>query len=405
MVEKTTAALSTLFLATGMLKKHQLEEASKTATNLSVPIERALTMLDMLSNESITLAKDAEELVENGTISLDMAVRAVRLARQQNMLLEDAIGVIGSVHKQTAKVQTITTPLTSLLIECGLIATDAAAKAAIQARDTGMQPGRILVLNREVSSWAMNAALSGLVLVKEKKIEKEHAIEGIKAIGHRRISIEQSLFELGLYVGKGEQSLKIGELIPMAGLLSEGDLLECIEIELVKEKQLGQVLLEQGFITNEVLESAVVLTDMIASRNIKGYQAAEALRKVFDKGISVYHAMGELDPPVQAPQKEITFGDLLVEAGLASAETVEGCLPDKSMSTIKSGKKVLSAGIINESMLYLALRSYSLYNQTLLSADNAAGALRICSEKGIGLDEALSKMGWLLPARMQWIWT
>lgn len=408
MLEKqasSTDNFGTLVLSTGLISPQQMEEAKKTSKNLNVPLERSLVMLDMMSGFLLGLVQEANELVSNGTVSLDLAVRALRLARQHNMKLKDAIGVLGQVHKKTGRVQTITTPVTELLLASNMITMEQIGRAVSQAQDSGMQTGRILVLNRDVSSWMMTAVLNALLMVRDGKIEKDHAKEAISTVGNRRVSIEQALFELGLYVEKEGNTVRIGELVAMAGLVSESDMLECLEIELVKEKQFGQILLEQGLVTSELLEAAIILQDMVASGNIKAFQAAEALRAVRDKGVMVYQAMAELKPPPQAPQKHISPQDLLVEAGFLDRDTIQQLVTDEETSSIRVGKKVLTAGIISEAFLYLALRTYSLFRQGFLSADQATKALALCKSDNMSLDEVLSKQGWFVPARMQWIWS
>ncbi|MCW5823899.1 MAG: hypothetical protein KIT34_13925 [Cyanobacteria bacterium TGS_CYA1] len=408
MLEKqasSTDNFGTLVLSTGLISPQQMEEAKKTSKNLNVPLERSLVMLDMMSGFLLGLVQEANELVSNGTVSLDLAVRALRLARQHNMKLKDAIGVLGQVHKKTGRVQTITTPVTELLLASNMITMEQIGRAVSQAQDSGMQTGRILVLNRDVSSWMMTAVLNALLMVRDGKIDKENAKEAISTVGNRRVSIEQALFELGLYVEKEGNTVRIGELVAMAGFVSESDMLECLEIELVKEKQFGQILLEQGLVTSELLEAAIILQDMVASGNIKAFQAAEALRAVRDKGVMVYQAMAELKPPPQAPQKHISPQDLLVEAGFLDRETINQLVSEEETSSIRVGKKVLTAGIISEAFLYLALRTYSLFRQGFLSADQATKALALCKSDNMSLDEVLSKQGWFVPARMQWIWS
>ena len=381
------------------------KKPKKTASSLDVPLERALTMLKMTNEESVSKVLEADELVANGTVSVDMAVRALRLARQHSMSVGDAIGALGQIHKKTGRVQTITTPLTDLLLKANMVTQEQVGRAIQQAQDTGMQTGRILVLNRDVSSWMMTAALNALILVRDSKIDKEQAQKALSTVGHRRISIEQALFELGLYVEKEGNTIKLGEIAAMAGFLSDSDMLECLEIELVKEKQFGQILMEQGIITHDLLEASIILQDMVANETLKAYQAAQALKTVQDSKVSVYQAVAELDPPVQAPQKEISPAELLVESGLVDKEKMQELVPEEVSSSVKVGKKVLSQGVISESFLYLALRTYSLYKHGYLSADQAVEALSKCRQDKISLDEALSKLGWSVPARMQWIWT
>jgi len=397
--------LGTLLVGTGLATPQQLEEAKKTGKSLNVSVDKALIMLKIVSDQSMGMVYDAQLLVQNGTVSIDLAVRAMRLTRQHNMGLQDAIGVLGSVHKKTGRMSTVTSPLTDLLLSCSMVSMEQIGRAVQQAQDTGLQTGRILVLNRDVSSWMMQAALNSLILARDGKITQDQARDALTAVGHRRISVEQALFELGLYVEKAGQTAKIGELIAMAGFVSETDLLECLEVELVKEKQFGQILLEQGLVTHDLLETAIVLQDMVANGTLKAWQAAEALRQVKDRQVSVYQAVAELDPPAQMPQKTISPRELIVKAKIADESQVAGLITDAESSSIKVGKKVLAAGIISEAFLYLALRTYSLYNQGFLSADQAVKALAFCKERNVSLDEALSKLGMFVPARMQWIWS
>lgn len=406
MVEKqATETAGTLFVGAGYISSSQLEEAKKTASSLNVPLERALIMLKMAISESVTMVLEADDLVANGTLSVDMAVRALRLARQHAMALDDAVAALGQVHKKTGRVQTITTPLTELLLNSNMVTQEQVGRAIQQAQDTGMQTGRILVLNRDVSSWMMTAALNALILVRDGKIDKEQAQRALSTVGHRRISIEQALFELGPSVENEGKTIKLGELAALAGFLSDSDMLECLEIELVKEKQFGQILLEQGVITHDLLEAAIVLQDMVANDTLKAFQAGEALKAVRDTQVMVYQAVAELDPPAQAPQKPLSPVDLLVESGLVDKDKMAELVTEPVDSAVKVGKKVLSAGVISEAFLYLALRTYSLFNQGYLSADQAVEALAYCRQNKVSLDEALQKLGWSVPARMQWMWS
>jgi hypothetical protein len=56
-------------------------------------------------------------------------------------------------------------------------------------------------------------------------------------------------------------------------------------------------------------------------------------------------------------------------------------------------------------MLYTALRTFSLYSQGFISSEQAVTALKKCKNESLTLDETLAKLGWNVPARMQWIWS
>ena len=407
MLEKqaTADALPTLLIGASIISQQKLEEAMNTAKSLNVPLARALTMLNMVGESTLKLVQDAEQLVVSKEATVDLALKALRLARQNNMNMEDAIGVITSVHKKTQTVQSITNPLTELLLKAELITNEQLGRSIIQAKHTGMQMGRIMVLNRDLSGWMMNAALTAQLLVRDGKITKDQAVQALLIVARRRVSIEQALFELGLFSEKSGQTVRIGELVLMAGFLSEGDMLECLEIELIKEKQFGQILLEQGLVTHDLLEAAIVLQDMVSNGTLRAFQAADALKQVKARSISVYQAVAELYPATQAEPKEFLPAKLLTDAGLISAPDLEKVIDPTEKSSIKVGKKVLSTGAISEAVLYTALRTYSLYKQGFLSAEQSVNALKKSRNENLTLDEALSKLGWIVPARMQWIWS
>lgn len=403
--QATADALPTLLLGASIISQQKLEEAMSTAKSLNVPLARALTMLSMVGEGTLKIVLEADELVRSKKATVDLALKALRLARQNNMIMEDAIGVITSVHKKTQTVRSITNPLTELLMKAELITNEQLGRSIIQGKDTGMQMGRIMVLNRDLSGWMMTAALTAQLLVRDEKITKDQAVQALLIVARRRVSLEQALFELGLFSEKSGQTVRIGELVLMAGFLSEGDMLECLEIELIKEKQFGQILLEQGLVTHDLLEAAIILQDMVSNNTVKAYQAADALKQVKARSISVYQAVAELYPATQAEPKEFLPAKLLTDAGLISQADIEKVVDVTEKSSIKVGKKVLATGAISETILYTALRTYSLYKQGFISSEQAVTALKKAKGENLTLDEALSKLGWIVPSRMQWIWS
>lgn len=402
--KKFSDTLVILLTGTNTVAQPKIDEAMKSAKSLNVPLERALVMLGHASDISLRSIMEAQELVKAGKISLEMAVKALRFAKQNHLDLNEAINVLTSVHQKTAVVQSVTNELTQLLLDSQMINREQFAAALKKSTDSGMTIGRILVINRDLSNWMMNSALNAYLLVKQKKIEKEDAVSALQAVGRRRITIEQALFELNLYRETPGQTIRLGELFQMSGFLGDGDMLECLEIELVKEKQFGQILLEQGHATHSLLEAAVYLQDMIGNDTIRAYQAAEALRSCRTKEVSVYQAVAELRPPPQLTPPVPSFAEMLWTAEIASEEDISQVVDAEETSSVKAGKRLLKSGLVTEVMLYTALRTYSLLREGYISTEISSNILRHCADNNVSVDEALIKLGISAPSRMQWLW-
>jgi hypothetical protein len=404
-LKKFSDTLVLLIQGTGAVAQDKLEEALRTAKNLNCPLQRALSMLGYASDHSLKSILEAQTEITEGRISLDTAVKALRFAKQNNLEFDEAVNVLTSVHKKTMVAPSITNTLTNLLLDANMITREQLGSALQRSLSSGMTIGRLLVLNRDLSSWMMIASLNALLLVRDQKIVVDDAINGLQAVGRRRITIEQALFELGLYRETPGQSLKLGELFQMSGFLGESDMLECLEIELVKEKAFGQILLEQGLATNALLEAAVYLQDLTASDTLRGYQAAEALRSVRTKEVSVYQAVAELQPPPQIAPPILRFTELMQQAGTCgSADSIKQIIPEDEDSSVKAGKKLLAAGLVNDVSLYTALRAYSLLREGYVTNDNAVLILQHCKANNVNVDDALIKLGLNIPSRMQWLW-
>jgi hypothetical protein len=404
-VKKFSDTLVLLLTGTGAVEQPKVEEALQSAKSLNCSLERALVMLGHASENSLKSIMDAQHMVKDGKITLEMAVKALRFAKQNSLDLDEAINVLTSVHKKTSVVSSITNDFTQLLLDSQMINREQLGRALQRSQESGMTIGRILVLNRDLSSWMMASALHAQLLVRDEKISKEDAINGLQAVGRRRITIEQALFELGLYRESAGQTTRIGELFQMAGFMGESDTLECLEIELVKEKQFGQILLEQGHATHPLLEAAIYLQDMVSNDTIRAHQAAEALRSVRMKEVSVYQAVAELQPPPQLTPPNLTFCELISQSGIATADNIAAAVEVDEESSVKAGKKLLAAGLVNEVTLYTALRAYSLLREGYVSNESSVSILQYCQKNNLSVDEALVKLGMNIPSRMQWLWT
>lgn len=403
--KKFSDTLVLLLTGTNTVAPSHIDEATKSAKQMNVPLERALIMLGHASEHSLKSILQAQEMIKEGKISLDMAVKALRFAKQNHLDLDEAINVLTSVHKKTTVVSTVTNELTRLLLDAAMINQEQLGRALTRASDSGMQMGRILVLNRDLSSWMMLSALNAQILVRDGKITKDQAVQALGAVGRRRISIEQALFELGLYREPPGQTIKIGELCLMSGLMGESDMLECLEIEIVKEKQFGQILLEQGLVTQVLLEAAVYLQDMVSNDTLRGYQAAEALRQVRNKEVSVYQAVAELQPPPQLTPPPLKMAEVLDQSGVVDSEAIKKAVDSEEDSSIRLGKKLLSAGLVTEAQLYATLRCCSLLSEGFISNDSAISIMQYTQKGGMSIDDALIKLGLFVPSRLQWIWT
>jgi hypothetical protein len=401
---------SKLLQSAHLVNESELQEAMTCAKRLEIPLERALTMLKVATEERLQPAVRAKEMVAAGRISLDEASKVLQHASQHGISFEEAMP--GGEEKQDPDDHTIhlsTTkpihPLAEYLLAAKLVNPDQLSQAVMKADSMHLPLGKALVVNRYMTRWAFGEVLTAACLVKEKTLSKEEAFKLLKDAILHHISLVQLLFEAGKFENASGDTLTLPELLIMAECLSEADYQDILEHELLEKKTYLHVITENHIMEGGLLQSALSLQEMIGSY-LRPFQAAEALKQVAHKKIPVYQAIAELKPPPQVPLPQLRLGDLLVEAGMIARDSVESIISKQNPNStlVRIGKKLLEARLIDDTNLYNALRCQSAYREGVISANQAVGVLSCAHDEKLRLEDAFAKCHVFAPVRMQWNW-
>ncbi|MFN8552139.1 MAG: hypothetical protein U0103_11665 [Candidatus Obscuribacterales bacterium] len=106
---------------------------------------------------------------------------------------------------------------------------------------------------------------------------KEQAISGMRAAARKHQTMKVSLQEVGAY--KPSQAIiRVGDLLMSAGLVTEGDKISAIEMGLVQQQPVGQILVQNGMISETMLNESLKPPGYGRQGNLTGVQAADILR-------------------------------------------------------------------------------------------------------------------------------
>ncbi|MCC7528628.1 MAG: hypothetical protein IT342_08910, partial [Candidatus Melainabacteria bacterium] len=248
--------LSLILTSAGIVDLCVIEQAYASVDRLDTPLHKVLVMLGNVSQFKMDRVLQAESMIRENVLSAEIAIKALRIATTQQLTFDEALAALGDEHKKTQTLPTASNEITDLLLEAGIITNEQIGRALKTSLDNGMQMGRVLVFHRDVTSLMMKAAITCCMLKQDDKICEGNALQAIRAVRSSGLSIEQVLFKLDMYHEESGQGPKLFELFAMAGFVSESDLMECLELHILRGRQIGQIFIEQGLINNEILENA-----------------------------------------------------------------------------------------------------------------------------------------------------
>lgn len=374
----------------GLLKPEDLREGMLIAKQQSLPVGRVLIMAEFISEPNLQAAVQAQSMLKDGLIDIDTALEALKESAQSQITLDEALNRKGWKDKTS----NVSNKLGELLIESEFITKEQLDGGLSQSQMSGFPLGRVLVVMGFMSEQLLSSALNAQILIRDNKIFREQAIQGLKACRERQISIEQSLKDAGLQLLMGGDTIRLGELLVMANLLIQEDLMQAIELGLTESKPIGQVLVENKLLTQEMLEAGLAVQRLVAEGKVKRSQSGDVLALVNKEGLTIEQAIQKLEPPKVAPVQALPLYQFLQLAGLITAKDIEEALKQGSRNTELMGKMLLLTGAIDQNLLSASMRLNDLVTQGVLKPEQAILAMGLCQNRSCSVEQAFKSLGW-----------
>jgi hypothetical protein len=399
----TDFLLGDLLVKAGLVSQQQLDEAVKLAGSKNVHVGQMLINFRYISPRDLQAAVDAQSMLRDRTIDHNLATGCLKIACKTGMTFAE---VVRDQHAGSS--EGLSNKLGELLSEAGLVTKEQLAKSMGRSQATGLPLGRILVLNGALPDSVLTMALEIQVRIRDGMMTRDEAIEALSAAGgtegpEQQQNVEETIRMTILQPRK--KGVRLGELMVMAGLLNETDVMNALEIGLVSNQQIGQVLVEQGYVSEELLVAALELQRRIDEDKLTPQDAADALAKIKATGQDVSTVLQTIDTQVaEAESKQIvSFDKMLMLARVVSQDDIDNALEKSAKNSQLLAKVLHMTGYIDELTMQCVLQCYTMMSNGFLTQDDAIVTLDYClnRENKISFAEALSHIGWNATLPMQ----
>jgi hypothetical protein len=186
--------------------------------------------------------------------------------------------------------------------------------------------------------------------------------------------------------------LPLGKLCVSAGIISEKQVEDALEVSRINGKPLGQVLVIFALLSESALGTALELQELMRSSRIPSHNAVKALNLVYVQNLSVQEALASVhDKP--AAICDITVSGFLLRTGsfeesFAEIENIE-----------RAGSQTMQlrslSRFVDEQKLRMAVRCTFLVRHSILSIEQSLLAFHFSILNETDLDEFLHKVGWV----------
>lgn len=188
-------------------------------------------------------------------------------------------------------------------------------------------------------------------------------------------------------------TVKLGDILIRAGVLTPQQLLESIELAKQTGMPIGRMLVMSGAVSEDSLHAAVQVQSMLRENQLDLDAGVTLLSLVARRGITLEEALEQTGRKVVAKTPTVRLGELLSEGGFIGPEELDKYLNDSNESGLPLGRIVLLYGTVSKEGLSACLTAQVLVRDGKVSRDQAIKALKTMRRRRTDLESSLKDLG------------
>lgn len=284
-----------ILIQAGLVSQIQIDEAVKDTGTRQRLIGKTLIARGWLKPEQLRAALQAQSLLRDGIVDSFKALKALGIACSFDKSFEEALQEI-TLSAAACSNKATTCKLGELLIDAGIIDKVEMEAAHSKSLERGEPLGVVLVAEGLLTESYLDATLELQVRVRDGMFSREQAIAALKQDPRRLLDMiaPNMKADEGLKQ-KTKAAIRLGELLMRAGIVSQSDVLQALELSLAHGHPIGEMFVARGFVTRALLDAALSLQQMITAAHLSIGEATACLVKVFNSDKAVSECLLELN--------------------------------------------------------------------------------------------------------------
>jgi signal transduction histidine kinase len=267
--------LGDLLLAAELATQAQVAEALARSDQTGLHVGRILTESGVINEKLLRAALMAQSQIRDGMLHSELASKALALVAGTSLDLPSALKILGWRAEYYQSFQRVA----RLLLDSGCATREALLPAMEICFSNGLTLCRVLLQRKVISSVVAYTAVSLHALLSQGKIKQADALSSIKIAESMNTNLHSWLKGYGMLPIIKTEGVRLGELLTLAGLITEIELIGAVERGLLEKKPIGQVFIDTGLITDHVLQYALELQSKVGRGEIGTFLAADLLNK------------------------------------------------------------------------------------------------------------------------------
>ncbi len=260
-------------------------------------------------------------------------------------------------------------PIGDWLVEWGMISERQSQVALADGRAHFLPVGMCLVLREQVDTETIQSAVIGQSYLRDGAIKVDEACNAMALVKRKHVSLGVA-FNLLAVQPQPLPRNRLGDLLLASGAITSADLKVVLSLAKSTGLPLGQILLNHGSITEDLIQTALSLQAMVRGKEIDRNTAIERLSQYVEDGArnSILAGIGL--------HAETLTGCLLVKAGVITETNIKAALNTSVQDGARLGEVLVDKGMLRKEMVESTLEVQKLIRSHKFTVPQGLSVLR-----------------------------
>lgn len=282
--------------------------------------------------------------------------------------------------------------LGDLLTGAGLLKAEDLRQAMLVAKTQSLPVGRVLIMSGYIIEPHLQAAVQAQSMLKDGLIDLETALGSLRVISRDGLTLDQALSKMGWAQPVNQVTNKLGELLIEAGLVSRAQLDAALVQGESTKLPLGRVLVTNGWLSEQLLSSALNAQILVRDRRVTREQAISSLRAALERQVPIEQTLAETGVSLHLANETVRLGELLVMAKLLDEEKLMQAVELGLVNEQPIGQVLVKNGMVSETVLQTALAIQSMVTKGELRKVQCGRVLELVNTEKLSLAEAVERV-------------
>lgn len=399
--ERKQIRIGELLMEAGIVASEYIKNALQNFEQRGLPIGKVLVMSGYLSEQQLRTALEVQSLINDGLLPIGVAVNVLQISHKDRIPLAEAFQLSGFVQPEDQQ----TNKLGQLLVGAGIVQNSELDEALQTNIRTGLPLGHIFCFSGAVSQSIIWTGLLCQQLIRKGMVSREMAIQALRDSWEREYALEQLPINKGFQRVPMRPTIKLGDLLVEAKLLTEHQLNEGLHRTLMVRRPIGEVLVGHRIVSQDLIDAAIDLQEMIDNNTVTTPLAVEALMMMRANSTPLAVAVAQVGAYKARENRAVTLLNLLTSSGTLPLSSVpaevQECVEVNYNQSRQVVNMLLQAELVPAGKLYNALRCVYLIEEKNLDLERAIMAIDFAARQDTSVDLALLALGLTMRTRLR----